>query len=368
MEHVPGQYMKEYYEQRGAVPGTLLITEATFISPQAGGYNNVPGIWNDEQVEAWKPVVAAVHAKGSFIYLQLWALGRAAGSDSSVKNLQREGPYPVVSSSAVPISSEYEEPNALTEEDIQTFVKYYANAASNSMKAGFDGVEIHGIYDPGSTSVEVLMLSQAPTVISLISSGKSSDVSNRRTDAYGGSVEKRARFGLEVTKAVIEACGGDSKKVGMRLSPWSTFQSMGMQDPILQFTYVVEELKKLKLAYLHLVESRTSGKSAVDAEYATVTGRNDKLAERWGTDAPLLLAGGFDAEKAKKAVNEVYTAENVCIAFGRSFISTPDLPFRLEKGIEFAPYDRKTFYKPESPDGYIDYPFSKEWLGQASKL
>ncbi|KAK5732293.1 hypothetical protein LTR17_010607 [Elasticomyces elasticus] len=349
MGHVPGQYMKEYYEQRGAVPGTLLITEATFISPQAGGYNNVPGIWNDEQVEAWKPIVDAVHAKGSFIYLQLWALGRAAGADSSAKNLQREGPYPVVSSSGVPISSEYEEPKALTEEEIQTFVKYYANAASNSMKAGFDGVEIHG-----ANGYLVDQFWQ--------------DVSNRRTDAYGGSVEKRARFGLEVTKAVIEACGGDSKKVGMRLSPWSTFQSMGMQDPIPQFTYVVEELKKLKLAYLHVVESRTSGKSAVDAEYATVTGRNDKLAEIWGTDAPLLLAGGFDAEKAKKAVNEVYTAENVCIAFGRSFISTPDLPFRLEKGIEFAPYDRKTFYKPESPDGYIDYPFSKEWLGQASKL
>lgn len=171
-----------------------------------------------------------------------------------------------------------------------------------------------------------------------------------------------------MTKAVIAACGGDSKKVGMRLSPWSTFQAMGMADPLPQFTYVIEELKKLQLAYLHLVESRTSGKSAVDAEYATVTGHNDKLAEHWGTESPLLLAGGFDAEKAKKAVNEVYTAENVCIAFGRSFISTPDLPFRLERGIDFAPYDRKTFYKAESPDGYIDYPFSKEFLSQTSKL
>ncbi len=145
MEHIPGKYMKEYYEQRASVPGTLLITEATFIAPQAGGYNNVPGIWSDEQVEAWKPIVDAVHAKGSFIYLQLWALGRAAGAEAAAKNLQREGPYPVVSSSAVAISSEYEEPTALSEEEVQTFVKYYANAASNSMKAGFDGVEIHGL-------------------------------------------------------------------------------------------------------------------------------------------------------------------------------------------------------------------------------
>ncbi|KAK0925392.1 hypothetical protein LTR57_005043 [Friedmanniomyces endolithicus] len=296
MEHIPGKYMKEYYEQRASVPGTLLITEATFIAPQAGGYNNVPGIWSDEQVEAWKPIVDAVHAKGSFIYLQLWALGRAAGAEAAAKNLQREG----------------------------------AN-----------GYLIDQFWQ---------------------------DVSNRRNDGYGGSVEKRARFGLEVTKAVIEACGGDSKKVGMRLSPWSTFQSMGMQEPIPQFSYIVEELKKLRLAYLHLVESRTSGKSAVDAEYATVTGNNDKLAEVWGVTAPIILAGGFDAEKAKKAVSEVYTSENVCIAFGRSFISTPDLPFRIQHEIELAPYDRKTFYKAESPDGYIDYPFSKEFLGEASKL
>ncbi|KAK3067596.1 hypothetical protein LTR53_015452 [Teratosphaeriaceae sp. CCFEE 6253] len=349
MEHVPGQYMKEYYQQRASVPGTLLVTEATFIAPEAGGYNNVPGIWNDEQVEAWIPVVDAVHEKGSFIYLQLWALGRAAGAESSAKNLQREGPYPVVSSSAVPISSEYEEPEALSEDDIQRFVKYYADASANAMKAGFDGVEIHG-----ANGYLVDQFWQ--------------DVSNRRTDGYGGSIEKRARFGLEVTRAVIEACGGDSKRVGMRLSPWSTFQSMGMHDPIPQFSYIVEELKKLNLAYLHLVESRTSGKSAVDAEYATVTGHNDELAKVWGTSAPLILAGGFDPEKAIKAVGEVYTDENVCIAFGRSFISTPDLPFRIIKGIDLQPYDRKTFYKAESPDGYIDYPFSKEFLGQQSKL
>ena len=171
-----------------------------------------------------------------------------------------------------------------------------------------------------------------------------------------------------MTKAVIEAAGGDAKRVGMRLSPWSTFQSMGMKDPLPQFSYIISELKKLGLAYLHLVESRTSGKSAVDAEYATVTGNNDKLAEVWGTEAPIILAGGFDSEKAIKAVSEHYTAENVIIAFGRYFISTPDLPFRVKHGVPLEPYDRKTFYKAESPDGYVDYPVSKEFLSNGSKL
>lgn len=144
MDHTPGQHAKEYYEQRASVPGTLIITEATFISPQAGGYNHVPGIWNDKQIQAWKEIVDAVHAKGSFIWLQLWALGRAAGTEAAAGNLQREGPFPVVSSSAVPINSEYEEPKALTEEEIQGFVRDYANGARNAVKAGFDGVEIHG--------------------------------------------------------------------------------------------------------------------------------------------------------------------------------------------------------------------------------
>jgi len=142
--HVQGKYAKEYYEQRASVPGTFIVTEATFISPEAGGYNNVPGIWDEAQVAAWKPIVDAVHAKGSFIYLQLWALGRVAGAEQAAKNLQREGPFPIVSSSATPISSEYEEPKAMSEEDIGSFIEAYANAARNSVRAGFDGVEVHG--------------------------------------------------------------------------------------------------------------------------------------------------------------------------------------------------------------------------------
>lgn len=195
--------------------------------------------------------------------------------------------------------------------------------------------------------------------------------SNKRTDAHGGSIEKRARFGLDVTRAVISALDGDSKKVGMRLSPHSNFQGMGMKDSIPQFSHIVSELKKLDLAYLHLVESRVSGTSAVDAEYAAVTRENDPLVALWGTTAPIVLAGGFTPEKAKTVLGEVYTAENVTVAFGRAWISNPDLAYRIPRGIELSKWDRTTFYKKKSPDGYLDYPFSREWVeenGSGSKL
>lgn len=170
-----------------------------------------------------------------------------------------------------------------------------------------------------------------------------------------------------MTKAVIEAVGGDSKKVGMRLSPWSPFQGMGMKDPIPQFSHIVRELKDLQLAYLHLVESRVSGTSA-DGVYNAVTRENDPFVEIWGTAAPIILAGGFDPVKAKRVMSEVYTAENVMVAFGRYFISTPDLPFRIQHGVELNAYDRKTFYKPEVAEGYVDYPFSEEFKAAGSKL
>ncbi|KAK5945850.1 hypothetical protein PMZ80_003058 [Knufia obscura] len=338
-QHVQIDIAKDYYAQRSSTPGTLLITEATFISPQASGYNNVPGIWNDKQIAAWKEVTNAVHAKGCFIYLQLWALGRVAVP----KNLQRQegGPYPVVSASAVPAAEGGHVPKALTTGEIESFIQDYAQAAKNAITAGFDGVEIHG--------ANGYLIDQFWQ-----------DVCNKRTDEYGGSVEKRARFGLEVTKAVIEAVG-DSKKVGMRLSPWSDFQGMKMEDPVPQFLHVIKELKKLDLAYLHLVESRLSGDSATGV-YHAVTRENDPFVELWGEQAPIILAGGFTPAKAKKVVSEIYTGENVCVAFGRHFISTPDLPFRLQRGIEFNHYDRTTFYKKMSAEGYTDYPYSKEWL------
>jgi NADPH2 dehydrogenase len=237
-------------------------------------------------------------------------------------------------------------PHALNEEEIKQFVQDYATAARNAIKAGFDGVEIH--------AANGYLIDQFWQ-----------DTANQRTDRYGGSIENRANFGLEVTRAVVDAIG--SSKVGIRLSPWSTFQGMGMKNPIPQFSFIVKELKKFDLAYLHLVESRVSGDDASSAVYHAVTRENDPLIELWG-DSPLVLAGGFTPEKAKKVVSEVYTKDNVIIAFGRAFISTPDLPFRIKHGIELTKYDRSTFYLRKDPKGYIDQPFSREWEASQSKL
>ncbi|CZT00445.1 probable NADPH dehydrogenase [Rhynchosporium agropyri] len=337
--HVPLPFVQDYYAQRGSVPGTLLITEATFIAPRAGGMGNAPGIWAEEQITAWKDVTKAVHAKGSFIYLQLWALGRAAFAENLKKEL---GPDAKVQSAGdIPFEGGAT-PTPLTETEIKEYIELYAQAAKNAISAGFDGVEIH--------AANGYLIDQF-----------TQDVSNNRTDAWGGSVEKRARFGIEVTKAVVDAVGAD--KTGIRLSPYSTFQGMKMKDPVPQFTYLATELKKFKLAYVHLVESRISGNADVEP-----TERVDFLIDLWDNQSPVLLAGGFKANSAKTAADEEYKDKNVLIVFGRYFISNPDLVFRVQKDIEFTPYDRNKFYNKGEKDGYITWPFSKEFEAQASKL
>ncbi|MCJ1387252.1 Chanoclavine-I aldehyde reductase fgaOx3 [Xylographa bjoerkii] len=334
--HVPLPIVTEYYAQRASVPGTLLITEATFISPRGSGYDNIPGIYSAAQVAQWKEITAAVHAKHSYIYLQLWALGRAAKPDL----LAAEG-YDYVSSSATPMSSDAPEPRALTEPEIHAFIADYASAAKNAIEAGFDGVEIH--------AANGYLIDQF-----------TQDTCNRRRDAWGGSVEKRARFGIAVAQAVVDAVGAE--RTGIRLSPFSAFQGMRMADPVPQFTYLVRELKKLRLSYLHVVESRISGNADVET-----TEKIDFLVDEWGGTSPVLLAGGFTPESARRAVEEEYPGE-VAVVFGRYFISNPDLPFRVLKGLGLEKYDRGTFYKAGSPDGYVDYPFSKEWEAERGRL
>ncbi|KAK4548009.1 Chanoclavine-I aldehyde reductase fgaOx3 [Oleoguttula mirabilis] len=330
--HVQLPFVKEYYTQRACVPGTLLITEATFISPAASGYPNVPGIYNDEQIKAWKEIVDSVHEAGGVIYMQLWALGRAANPDTK----KAEGTGDVVSSSDLAMSDNSPAPRPLTEDEIEQYIKDYASAAKNAVEgAGFDGVEVHG-----ANGYLIDQFTQ--------------DVSNKRTDKWGGSIENRARFGIEVTKAVVEAVGAD--KTGIRLSPWSPFQGMRMEEPIPQFSYLLEELKKLKLAYVHLVESRISGNADVET-----TERIDPFVDIWAGTSPILVAGGFKPASAHRAVDEEYKDKDIAIVFGRYFISTPDLVYRLEKGVELTQYDRDTFYNPKSQKGYTDYPYSEEW-------
>ncbi|KAK5062651.1 hypothetical protein LTR84_004724 [Exophiala bonariae] len=334
--NVPLPMVKEYYQQRASTPGSLLITEGTFISAQAGGFANVPGIWNDAQIQAWRQITNAVHQNDSFIVCQLWAIGRAAEPEI----LQRSS-HTVLSASDISIGPEHATPQPMSEADIQSFISDYANAARNAIAAGFDGVEIHGAN--GYLCDQFLQ-----------------DVSNKRTDQWGGSIENRARFGIEVAKAVAEAIGAD--RTGYRVSPWSPFQSMRMKDPVPQFSYLASKLRDLKLAYIHVVQSRISGSETVEVPDESV----DFLLDIWkGAGGATILAGGFSPELAA-ATAEKYSDVPVAVAFGRHYVANPDLPFRVQNAISLYPYNRATFYTPKASVGYIDYSFSEQY--QVSQL
>ncbi|KAJ7691445.1 hypothetical protein B0H17DRAFT_982629 [Mycena rosella] len=328
--HVPYlPLVAEYYGQRASRPGSLLIAEATSIAARAGGHAHVPGIWSPEQIAVWKLVTQAVHAKSSFIFMQLRAYGRAANP----AQLQSEDPsLPYVSASDVPLSSQTGPLRALTVAEIKEYVGLYAQAAKNAIEARFDGVEIHGAN--GYLVDQFLQ-----------------DVSNKRTDEYGGSVENRARFALEVVDAVTAAIGAE--RTAIRFSPWSPFLEMGMSDPLPTFSYVISELaaRYPSLAYLHLVEPRVSGNLSREA---AAHESNDALRALWAP-RPFVRAGGFTRKSAFEAAES-----GDLIAFGRLYISNPDLPARLEKDVPLTAYDRSTFYLvgENSPRGYTDQGFA----------
>ncbi|KAB5575479.1 hypothetical protein GE09DRAFT_990726 [Coniochaeta sp. 2T2.1] len=337
--HVPLPFVATYYEQRASVPGTLLITEATIISKRAGAYPCLPGFFTAEQVSAWRQSTDVVHAKGSFIFAQLWAPGRAADPGAC-----KAAGVRILSSSAVPIAEGMAVPEEMSGEDIREFVGDYVKAARRAVgEAGFDGVELHG--------ANGYLIDQFVQ-----------DTVNQRSDEYGGSVENRSRFALEVTKAVVDAVGAD--RVAIRLSPWSRGQGMRMADPVPQFTHLIRQLAGLKLAYLHLIEARICIDNDVDGQVAADE-KLDFAVEAWDNVSPVILAGGYTPKSASEAADVRWRDRDVAVAFGRHFISTPDLPFRLRSSIPLNPYDRATFYKFGSPDGYTDYQFSKEWLDTA---
>ncbi|KAH9854278.1 NADH:flavin oxidoreductase/NADH oxidase [Lenzites betulinus] len=331
-QHVHSDLAVTYYGQRASLPGTLLISEATFITPYAGLYPNVPGIWNDEQIASWKK---DIHAKGSHIFLQLWALGRAAPAA-----LLKAMGHPFVSSSDIPLSETPwgtgDIPRPLTIEEIKQYVQAYAQAARNAVHgAGFDGVEVHG-----ANGYLIDQFTQ--------------DTANKRTDEYGGSIENRTRFVLEVLDAVVEAVG--PKKTAIRLSPWSTYQDMRMKDPIPTFTYLVSKIaeKHPDFAYLHLVEPGITGASDSEAKEGD---SNDFIRKLW-QPRPLISAGRFTRESA--IARSEKTGD--LIAFGRLYIANPDLPLRLRKNQPYNTWDRVIYYSAEDPHGYIDYPFAEDNL------
>ncbi|VDB93763.1 unnamed protein product [Peniophora sp. CBMAI 1063] len=326
-DYVPSDIAVDYYAQRASTPGTLLITEATTIAPRAVGYFNVPGIWNNAQIAAWKKVTDAVHAQKSFLFMQLWAHGRAALPEV----LRRDGPYDLVGPSAIPMDDEHQTPRPLTVQEIKEYAQLYAQAAKNAIQAGCDGVEIH--------AANGYLLDQFLQT-----------KSNQRTDEYGGSIENRIRFACEVVDAIASAIGPES--TALRLSPWSIILGMRMPDPIPTFGALMEHLAKHqpRLAYIHLVEPRTTG----DEDVVPGTDEsNDFARDIWGP-RPLLLAGGFTRETA---IEEAERGKmNVLVAVGRQFTSNPDLPGRWMRGKELTPYDRSTFYT-QGAKGYSDWPF-----------
>lgn len=328
--HVPQELMLEYYTQRASTPGTLLITEAAFISEKSRGRDeNTPGIYTKEQINGWRRTTQAVHDRGSYIFLQLWHVGRAARSHA----LEKAG-LEMVSSSNVPISENHPVPRPMSTLEIRECIASFATAAENAIEAGFDGVELHG-----ANGYLIDQFNQ--------------DTCNQRTDEWGGSIENRSRFCVEVTKAVCAAIG--PHRTALRLSPFSTFQGMRMKDPIPQFTHIISELRPLGLAYLHLIEARVSG----NVDNAMVLSESlDFAFQAWKGAGPIILAGGYNLERATRALENELKDESVAFAFGRHFISNPDLPFKLANNIALTPYQRDTFYKVKSPHGYIDYPFS----------
>ena len=326
--NVPQKINSIYYGQR-ATAG-LIITEATQISPQGQGYPHTPGIHSQEQVEGWKLITKAVHDRGGKIFLQLWHVGRV-----SHPCFQPNGELPVAPSAIAPEGmastftgeQPFVTPRALKTEEIPEIIEQYRNGAKNALAAGFDGVEIHG--------ANGYLLDQFLH-----------DGSNKRTDAYGGSSENRARLLMEVTQAVVEVWGND--RVGVRLSPSGTFMSMHDSNLEALFNYVVSQLDRFNLAYLHIVEPRIKGDITIEKEDGLGASHFRNFYK--GT---LITAGGYKKNTGEKVIKNGHAD---LVAYGRLFIANPDLPKRFALNSTLNQYDRSTFYG-GTAEGYIDYPF-----------
>ncbi|MCB0321760.1 MAG: alkene reductase, partial [Bdellovibrionales bacterium] len=327
--NIPWALNAEYYSQRASAG--LIISEASQISQQGQGYPGTPGIFTPEQVAGWKLVTDSVHSSGGKIFLQLWHVGRI-----SHRSHQPGGELPVAPSAIKPAGGifsadwqavEFETPRALELSEIPGIIDDYRRGAENAKLAGFDGVEIH--------SANGYLLDQFLQ-----------DGSNKRSDQYGGTVENRMRFLLEVTDAVVKVWGAG--RVGVRLSPYGTFNDMSDSDPVTLYTTVLRELSVRKIAYAHLVEPRAviaaeSMENLPDAPSASAIFRD-------AFNGVLISAGGYSKSDAEKAVLE---GRADAIAFGRLFISNPDLPRRLQTGADLNAYDRSSFYG-GSEKGYTD--------------
>jgi N-ethylmaleimide reductase len=323
--NVPTELTAKYYAQRASAG--LIVTEATQVSPQGVGYVHTPGIHSPEQVEAWKKVTQAVHDKGGRIYLQLWHVGRISNT-----TLQPNGQLPVAPSAIAPkgesMTADYKmapfpTPRALETHEIAGIVADFRKGAENAKAAGFDGVEIHGAN--GYLIDQFLR-----------------DGTNKRTDQYGGSVENRIRFALEVAKAVIGVWGPE--RVGIRLSPNTAFNDMSDSNPRATFGAAVKALNELNIGYIHVTRAGPGDDvpgGPIDADFFRPLFKNT-----------IISAAGYDQAQAEA---QLKSGNADLIAFGTLFISNPDLPARFAAKAPLAQGDRSTFYGGDAK-GYTDYP------------
>lgn len=334
--YAPGDLAAEYYGQR-ATAG-LIIAEATQISQQGQGYPNTPGIYTDTQIEGWKKITDTVHKKGGKIFLQLWHVGRLSFSAYQPDNALPVAPSAIAAPGHAYLPdftrADYQVPRALTKEEIKIIVNDYRNAAVNAKKAGFDGVEVHA--------------SNAYLIEQFLKS-----VSNQRTDEYGGSIENRARFLFDVLDAVLSVWGND--KTGIRLSPFNISGIPAEPDPYPQYDYVIKRLAQYKLAYLHIIEAKeiNPGQGLALANVPLDTEKLYVKHIREFYKEPIIVAGGFDKERAEIVLEKSYVD---AVAFGRYYVSTPDLAYRLINGIAPNELDSSTYYG-GGRKGYTDYPF-----------
>jgi N-ethylmaleimide reductase len=324
----------EYYAQR-ATPGGLIIAEASPIAATGFGSPGVPGIYSQAQIKGWRDVVDAVHAKGGLIFLQLWHVGRVSHSSYPPGGILPVAPSAVAISETLKTATAdgkvttYETPRALETSEIPGIIDAYRQGAENALQAGFDGVEIHGA---NGYLIEQFLQSHT----------------NLRTDRYGGPIENRTRFLMEVTQAAIGVWGAN--RVGVRLSPYGVANDSGEPDPMPLYTHAIKALDSLGLAYLHFVEPRSSGAGRAEVNHQNVPSAMVLFRSVWS--GVLISAGGFTGESAEAAIAAGHAD---AIAFGRIFISNPDLPRRLREGLPLTPYNRATFYGGDAA-GYTDYP------------
>jgi N-ethylmaleimide reductase len=324
--NTPNALMAQYYGQRASAG--LIVTEGVSPSPNGLGYARIPGLFNEAQVAGWKLVTDAVHAKGGKIFVQLMHTGRVSHQDNLPAGAQVVGPSSEVCPGEMWVDKSasmqpHSVPHAVSEAEIKHVVHEYANAAKLAVEAGFDGIELHAAN--GYLMEQFLN----PNV-------------NKRADGYGANIAGRNRFVIEVADACIKAIGGN--KVGIRISPQGVFNSTGdFAELEPQYLALARELSKMGLVYLHLVDHSAMGAPPVSADL--------KRKIREAFNGTYIAVGGFTAQTAEKALE---AKEADLIAFGRPFISNPDLVEKLKTGAKLVDPDMSTFYTP-GEKGYTDY-------------